>query len=829
MPAAVLRAVITQSWDRPLRQLLVGLVVMVATAFAAASVMLTGAAGATIVRELAGTPQAAAVVVQPGPAQSTGLPADLGQRVRDTPGVAAVAPFETGTVVVSRPGATGDGEVWGMVTAADGLLGRFPVVSGALPAGPDQVAISEAAARRSGLQIGDTFSLIGAAGLAENLTVTGVVTARAQALSTVALTPQTITQLAGVGPSQLDVLLAPGATAAGLRGTLADSLGPGVQVRDASEVRSAELSTAFGGGLTGIFAALAVFGVAAAIAAAITTFCVFGIVARRQQRSVLLLRGVGATRGQVLRALLVNAVMTGLFAGVFGLALALGLVQLVRVAVRNGLGENLPSPGLSWTVVGACLSGAVVITLLAAVGPAARVSGQRPSAVTAPEVASRQVGYRIQRFCAAAALVAAAITACGLAATETDQQRALILVVAAAALAFGAVLAAGPVLLPGIAWLLGSALRPVLRVPGRIAVRSALRAPQRASTMAATLVLASLLLSVVLVGLQSMTASVQSRIAARFPAAVLTLAGDEQQLPGDLESRISDLPETGAVAAVESATMDGGDGEQVTLSAIDPATFPPLLAGATDAGSLADLAPGTVALDRAQAADWQVKLGSPLTFAAPGGPIELKVVAIYRSSGVLQPVTVHPEDMPLIASDAAGVREILADPAPDVSVDALRAAVARAVGPDPSVQVVPTADFRSELGQAVTLTRTVAFGLVGATVLVALVGVTVGLALSIKERHRESTTLRALGLTRGQVVAAIGTESGLLGVAGVLVGTLLGLAFGALAVFALREPAVIPVDLVLIGAGTLVLMAVVAGALPALRAAWRRPLPATVD
>ena len=110
--------------------------------------------------------------------------------------------------------------------------------------------------------------------------------------------------------------------------------------------------------------------------------------------------------------------------------------------------------------------------------------------------------------------------------------------------------------------------------------------------------------------------------------------------------------------------------------------------------------------------------------------------------------------------------------------------------------------------------------------LVAVVGVAVGLALSIRERQRESTTLRALGLTRGQVVTAIGMESGLLGVAGVLVGTLLGIGFGALAVYALRERAVVPLDLVLLGAGTLVLVAIVAGALPALRAAWRSPLPA---
>ena len=125
---------------------------------------------------------------RPEPARP-GSRSELEQQVRDTPGVAAVAPFETGTAAVARPGAAGDGEVWSVVTAADGPLGRFPLVSGALPTGPDQAAISEAAARRTGMQIGDTFTLVGGAGSAENLAVTGVVTARAQALSTVALDP----------------------------------------------------------------------------------------------------------------------------------------------------------------------------------------------------------------------------------------------------------------------------------------------------------------------------------------------------------------------------------------------------------------------------------------------------------------------------------------------------------------------------------------------------------------------------------------------------------------------------------------------------------------
>ena len=495
-----------------------------------------------------------------------------------------------------------------------------------------------------------------------------------------------------------------------------------MRVRDAADGAVRGAAKAFGGGLAGIFAALAVFGAAAAVAATITTFCVFGIVATRQQRSVLLLRGVGATRGQVLRALLVNAAMTGMFAGVLGLAGALGLVQLVRLAIRSGLGENLPSPALTWPLVLSCLGGALVITLLAAVGPAVRISGQRPAAVTAPEVASRQVGRRIQRVSAAAALAAGSITACGLAVSEVDQLRALILVVAAGVLAFGAVLAGGPVLLPAIAWLLGIVLTPLSRVPGRIALRSALRAPQRASTMAATLVLASLLLAVVFVGLQSMTTSVESRIAARFPAAVLTQSAADQQLPGDLESRINDLPESGTVAAIQSATMAGRTASRSPSRPSTRRRSRRCSPGRPTPARWPISRPGTVALDRAQAAAWQVGVGSPLTFAAPGGPIELKVVAVYRSSGVLQPITVHPQDLPRIASDAAGVRQVLADPAPGVSVDALRGAVAQVVGPDPNVQVLAPADFRAELERAVQLTRMVAFGLVGATVLVASSG-----------------------------------------------------------------------------------------------------------
>ncbi|MCX6464380.1 MAG: hypothetical protein NTW05_12440, partial [Pseudonocardiales bacterium] len=397
---------------------------------------------------------------------------------------------------------------------------------------------------------------------------------------------------------------------------------------------------------------------------------------------------------------------------------------------------------------------------------------------------------------------------------------ALTGVAVAGVLAFAAVIAAGPVLFPATAAVLGLPLAGL--ATGRFALRSARRAPRRATTTVAALTLLAMLLTAVLVGLQSMTVSAGDRIAARFPAPVTVVATGEAALPADLAARIAADPAAGAAVAVPEAVL--GDGTRVT--AVDPAAFPALLDGALDAGSLADLRPGTVALDRAAADARQVGVGGVLVVA--DGGVALPVVAVYRSSGVLGDVTVHPDDAAALAPGAA-VRQVLAVPAGsdggDAGVEALRGAVSAAVGPDPGAAVLVLAGLRAELEATVGLVRAIALGLVAATVLVGAVGVAVSLVLAVRERRREGRTLRALGLTPGQVVAATGLENGVLALAGAAVGTALGVLFGVLAVFALREPAVIPVDEVLAGSGTLVLVAVVAGTLPALGAARRTGHP----
>ncbi|ODU15815.1 MAG: hypothetical protein ABS80_20780 [Pseudonocardia sp. SCN 72-51] len=187
----------------------------------------------------------------------------------------------------------------------------------------------------------------------------------------------------------------------------------------------------------------------------------------------------------------------------------------------------------------------------------------------------------------------------------------------------------------------------------------------------------------------------------------------------------------------------------------------------------------------------------------------------------------------LAADPALRVQEkgeqVLVDPAPGVDDNALRAAVDRALGPDPTAVVVYTADVRADLAGELDVLRGVGLGLVGMTVLVAIVGVGVTLTLSVTERTRETGLLRAVGLTRGGVRAMVAWEA----VCSALAAAVLGVGFGSLYGFlALRSLGLdagtgsLPgLELAVLGVG-IVLVAVLAALAPAIRAGRVPPIRA---
>ena len=125
---------------------------------------------------------------------------------------------------------------------------------------------------------------------------------------------------------------------------------------------------------------------------------------------------------------------------------------------------------------------------------------------------------------------------------------------------------------------------------------------------------------------------------------------------------------------------------------------------------------------------------------------------------------------------------------PDAKVEAITAELQDVQG----IEVTGGIVMRQGLQQMLNIVLAVVIGLLAASVLVAVVGISNTLGLSVLERTRESALLRALGLTRGQLRGMFGIEAMVL--AGVLLGIGLGIGYGiagSLALLARRVSTVV--------------------------------------
>jgi putative ABC transport system permease protein len=97
---------------------------------------------------------------------------------------------------------------------------------------------------------------------------------------------------------------------------------------------------------------------------------------------------------------------------------------------------------------------------------------------------------------------------------------------------------------------------------------------------------------------------------------------------------------------------------------------------------------------------------------------------------------------------------------------------------DSTLDISGAAMERALYQRAIDTVLAVVVGLLAVAVVIALIGVTNTLSLSVIERRRESATLRALGLTRRQLRASMAVEGALIAGVGAAVGVVLGLAYG---------------------------------------------------
>lgn len=654
------------------------------------------------------------------------------------------------------------------------------VVAGRAPQAPGEVALDDGTARSHGFRAGDRVKVLFGAS-SEEFVISGLVKPSA-VVSTLAAfdlkTAQRVLQHAGTLDAisvRADTGMVPEALRARLGVALPDKL---EAVTSAQASREADASWAKSLGF--LTTALLVFAAIALLVGSLIIFNTFSIVVSQRTRELGLLRAVGASRRQLVATVLKDALTVGAVASVGGIVvgfgMALGLLELMRA-----LGYEYPVAGvvlLPRTVIVAIGAG-VSVTVAAAILPARRATRISPVASLAPSAEGERAGA----------------------------VRTWAVAIATRVLAF-----------------------PIVRVLGKPALlgrENAVRNPRRTTATASALMIGIGLVGVVAIVAASMKASaehlVRDTLRADFIVNTKPGAGGNGGVPTAVAERLRSAPGVAVVSEIRTGEF-GLNGKATSIVAVDPGTITGMreVDPASSAASLQlDNSSVLVRDSEAAARGWRVGDSVPMTFARTGGQ-QLRLGATYSTPTVRADYVIS-----LGAFDANFTEqldtEIDVRLAPGVSPAAARAAVQHAVAEFPGVDVMNRDDVIASQTALVNRVLVPVSALLGFCLLIALIGITNTLALSIHERTRELGMLRAVGMARGQLRSMIRSEAMIIASLGSVLGVVAAVGLGWLPVASMRAVGVtelvFPVAQLAVIAAVATFAGLLAGVLPARRAA----------
>ena len=243
----------------------------------------------------------------------------------------------------------------------------------------------------------------------------------------------------------------------------------------------------------------------------------------------------------------------------------------------------------------------------------------------------------------------------------------------------------------------------------------------------------------------------------------------------------------GVTQGCAAPTRGAAQGRRLRLDGgLSPKAFG-IAFSSTVQGDFAHCVPGTVAVSETQARNKGFTLGKTVTMKFQAKTIPLRVVAVFPSDPVCQGDYVVTSDTlqkgGLTPLDAM----VFVAKDPSASTDTVRSEIEKVVKDLPTVTVKDPEGFAAEQKQQVNQFLYLIYGLLGLSVIIAILGVINTLSLSVIERTREVGLLRAVGVTRRQLRTMIRLESVVVAVLGGVLGTLMGVLFGAAMVTALKD------------------------------------------
>jgi putative ABC transport system permease protein len=570
-----------------------------------------------------------------------------------------------------------------------------------------------------------------------------------------------------------------GVRQADLRARVARALPPGVEAVT-GQALAAEQSDSVKKGV-GIFRSiLLAFAFVAVFVGSFIILNTFSILVAQRQRELALLRALGASRGQVLRSVVLEAGITGFVASLAGVALGVLIakgLEALFAAIGLDLGSTPLQVGPKVVLIGLAVGTAV--TVAASLVPALRatrvspVEALRDSAPAPSAVSARRIVSGLGLL-----VTGVVVLMLGLFVASSNQ---LQLTGSGALLTFIGVAVLAPVVVAPMMSVLGAPVARVAGVPGRLAREIARRNPRRTASTASALMIGVGLVTTFTVVAASFKASI-SQVVDRSVVADYIVAPDSQSgtqaLPAAVAERVATVPQAGVVSRVSGGGFShDGSGDQVI--AIQPATIGrvgifPVQQGAP----LSTLSPGGVAISEDAVRNQSLHLGDtiPMQLQRPGLHRQ-RVSTVYARNPLLGDYVIA---LPVWEAGNTQVQDqvVLLRARDGVAPAALRTAVDAAVHDFPGVKVQTNAEYRRAQGQQLDTLLNIMNALVAFAILIALLGVVNTMALSIVDRTRELGLIRALGMTRGQTRRMVRWETVLITVMGALLGLGVGVFLG---------------------------------------------------
>ena len=715
------------------------------------------------------------------PQRGEDLPESTAQNIAAAPGVKSVRPYIEEHAFLDRNGA---GDVHVFVLDAPGASAN--VTEGRLPASTGEIAVSSALAQTEGISVGDSIPLrsLGTDRRSASAVTASVVGVIAPTAAMTRNDPQdsyvfaTADERAALGLNSTPAVLyvtGDGTSAAGLLDSVTRAAG-GAQVYTADDIVAMRAAN----GQSGVSATLTLLGIlgpVCAVVAAIVIATTFTTLVARQTRTTGLLRCIGASRRQVMGAVLRTAALTGVLGSVLGAGLGTGAAALL---VRSGVVDGLGSQYLTITPASLALAVGLsaLVTLIAVLRPTRRAARVSPLvALTGVVADDRTLGRR--RLITAVLGVLLILAGAALTGVAVLIGVPEITAVGAVVLTLG-ILAALPLLVVGasrlIGRLAGAERHPVLQ----LAARNLERNPGRASATTAALLVSVGVATTMVVGMATVAASMSGYLASSNPVDITVQSVAPDDDAAALTSRIEQVDGVRTAVLVPELTVraDSSAGsDDLILHAVDEAAVAPIIRSHAGLEGLND---GTLVVGEAN----ELPEGSQVTLTGPAGAVTLSVHVEKSGLGpVITPAVAH-----RLAGDAPTARALWARTSGDGS-DAAPAARVRQALRGTGLLVSGSADGRTAFSQQIQRVTVVIGAVLGLTLLITLSGLANTTDVSVLERTREIGVLRATGTGRAQVRGLFLTEAVLTAVLGGLIGTALGAVVGIAGVTALMGPA----------------------------------------